>query len=334
MRAFRKLFATSAAAIVAMASGVLVAHADTTPSVYNTPGGQISAGRLWNTTCEKYSSNVVRCRAEIWATQVHYRNGQFIKTTGWAFNNLSYLPSPRASWAGNNLARNNPSWNSGGRTWKTECDTSTTGQGGCRSYVWTKKVNAVKSGSGYVYQNKQQWVFNNLVLFSSASVPAVTQVPPWVIDQSRLDVTGLGPLQVGTSMQDLDRLGYVRDPGDICYQENQSLQNRGIDIRDSGTAVTALLIYNDQVRTVDDARVGMTLGEIKDIYGDRLRLENKLAPIDQPIPTAVVQRDSHELVFFDKRSEWSDYDRGLADADVIDWIVARPISGAFNYDGC
>lgn len=331
MHAFRKLFATSAAAIVAMASGALVAHAETTPTVYNTPGGQISAGRLWNTTCEKYSTNVVRCRAEIWSTQVTYTNGQFVKRTGWAFNNLSYLPSPRASWAGNNLARNNPSWNSGGRTWKTECDTSTTGQGGCRSYVWTKKVIAVKSGSGYVYRNNQQWVFNNLLLFSSPSVPAVTQVPPWIIDQSRLDVTGLGPLQIGTSVRDLQRLGYLGDASDVCLLESQSLQNRGVDIRNSETSLEELLIYKNQVWTVEGARVGMTVGEIKTIYGDRLQLQDKSAPLDKTVPVAVVQRDGYELVFFDKRD---DYTGGLQDSDVVDWIVARPIADEFYYDGC
>lgn len=332
MRWLHKLAVAAAVAAVAMAGGTLVAQADSTPTVYDTPGGQISGGRLWNTTCEKYSTNVVRCRANIWATQVQYRNGRYVKTTGWTFNNLSYLPSPRASWAGNNLGQNNPRWASGGRTWKTECDTATTGRGGCRSYVWTKKVIAVKSGSGYVYRNNEQWVFNNLVLFSSASVPAVSEVPPWIIDQSRLSGTGLGPLQVGTSVRDLLRLGYLVDPGDICLEESQSLRNRGIDIRNTETAVTDLLIYKNEVWTVDGARVGMTLGEIKGIYGDRLRLEDKGSPIDdETIPVAVVQRAGHELVFFDKRDE---YTRGLEDSDVIDWIVARPISDEFYYDGC
>ena len=50
MRILRKFFIAFAAAIVAMASGVLVAQADSTPTVYDTPGGQKSAGRLWDTT--------------------------------------------------------------------------------------------------------------------------------------------------------------------------------------------------------------------------------------------------------------------------------------------
>lgn len=81
-------------------------------------------------------------------------------------------------------------------------------------------------------------------------------------------------------------------------------------------------------------RAEIWASQIKGIYGDRLRLEDKTAPIAQTIPTAVVQNGGHELVFFDKRSEWSDYNRGLEDSDVFDWIVARPISETFYYDGC
>ena len=205
MNGLRKLLAASAAAVMAVASGALVAHADTTPTVYNTPGGQISEGRLWNTTCDKYSSNVVRCRAEIWATTVQYKGGRYVSVTGWTFNNLSYLPSPRSLWAANNLGRSNPGWTSEGRSWRTECDTAATGRGGCRSYIWTKQVRW--NGSAYVSANA--WVFNNLVLFSSASIPAVTTVPAWIIDQSRLSPTGLGPLQVGASSKDLEKLGYL-----------------------------------------------------------------------------------------------------------------------------
>ena len=40
MHVLRKLLAASAAAVMAVASGALVAHADTTPTVYNTPGAR------------------------------------------------------------------------------------------------------------------------------------------------------------------------------------------------------------------------------------------------------------------------------------------------------
>ena len=335
MHFVRKLFAVSAAAVVAMASGVLVAHADSTPSVYNTPGGQISGGRLWDTSCEKYSSNVVRCRTNIWATTVTYVNGRFVSKTGWTFNNLSYLPSPRASWEGNNLARNNPKWNSGGRLWKTECDNATTGRGGCRSYVWTKKVIAVKSGSGYTYKNNEQWVFNNLVLFSSKAVPAVNKVPAHILDQSRLSQTGLGPLQLGTSQMSLKILGYLDKPSECgnAYGETEVLTSRGINTdKPEGKLVTDVISYTKGVKTVDGAQVAMTYAEVKALYGDRMVKETKNdlpgGGID-PIKTAVVKSGGNELVFlFDREG-------GLAqDTDKVRWIIARAYSKDLYYDGC
>ena len=327
MHVLRKLLAASAAAIVAVASGVLVAHADTTPTVYNTPGGQISGGRLWNTTCEMYSSNVVRCRAEIWATQVQYRGGRYVSVTGWTFNNLSYLPSPRASWAGNNLGLDNNRWTSGGRTWKTECDTASTGRGGCRSYVWTRQVR--REGGGYVSQDA--WVFNNLVLFSSPSVPAVTRIPSWIIDQSRLDFGGLGPLQRGVSMTDLGRLGYVRyRTEDACsyWQESASLTNRGVTVFWSEDDLHSVLVDKPGIRTVDGAHVGMTLGQVKAIYGDRLRLVTKDGY--EPVYTAVVESGDSELVFFNSFQ----LDRPLIDSDVIKIIIARKVDTFLGWDGC
>ncbi len=337
MKVFRRLFAASAAVVVAMASGVLVAHGDSTPSVYTTPGGQILNGRLWNTTCEKYSSNVVRCRTDIWATTVTYRNGRYVQKTGWTFNNLSYLPSPRASWATNNLGKNNPNWTSGGRQWKTECDTPTTGQGGCRTYMWVKTVQAVKSGSGYTYVNKDAWMFNNLVLFSSSTLPAVTKVPSWIIDQSRLSFTGLGPLRVGASMKDLTTLGYLVYPNPFCsggYGESQSLLNRGIDVRDGKSpTVVDVSVRTKGVRTVDGAQVGMTLGQLKGIYGSGLLFEEKYdVPGDSQVSTAVVRSGGNELVFiFDVGVNLED---PLKDSDVMDMMIARPNSPNLTYDGC
>lgn len=110
-------------------------------SVYDEEGYLEVNGRYWHTTCESYSQTE-RCRTEI-------------RTAGgWAFNNLTYLPSPRSLWANNPLGGygkvgNKSNWTSGGRQWRVECDTAATGRGGCRSYI--------KIGN--------QWVFNNIVRF-------------------------------------------------------------------------------------------------------------------------------------------------------------------------
>lgn len=136
-------------------------------NVYTIPGTWDYNGRKWRTTCEPYSATE-RCRTELIATQILMENGRFVRKTDWAFNNLTYLPSPRSIWRGNPLGGNGQvkyegSWQSDGRQWRVECDNATTGRGGCRSYIYAK-VGEQAPGGGYRAVDK--WVFNNIVLFS------------------------------------------------------------------------------------------------------------------------------------------------------------------------
>ncbi len=122
--------------------------------VYAQPGDHLVNGRYWKTSCEKYSTTVVRCSTDIWGEKSAGQNG-------WMFNTLTYLPSPRADWKSNPLGKTG-SWTAkDGRKWKTECDTAATGKGGCRSYTYEGKT----------------WVVNNIVQFSSKAAPAVTSIP-------------------------------------------------------------------------------------------------------------------------------------------------------------
>lgn len=135
-----------------------------TVDVYTTPGTHHVNGRDWRTECEPYS-RTKRCTTEIRATQVTRSNGRFVSTSGWVFNNMTYLPSARSLWDGNNLGRD-ARWTSGGRRWRTECDTAVTGRNGCRSYIWSSVVVATKTSGSYRYSMKDEWVFNNIVQFS------------------------------------------------------------------------------------------------------------------------------------------------------------------------
>ncbi len=145
------------------------------PTVYNQPGDHFVNGRYWRTSCEMYSSAVVRCRTEIWATQRIAYNGTYYNHNGWVFNNLTYLPSGESQWEGNPLAIDGAEWtNDAGRKWKTECNTPRTGQGGCRSYVWATTVVNVDGK----YQQQNQWVLNNIVQFSTATLPPQTEILP------------------------------------------------------------------------------------------------------------------------------------------------------------
>ncbi|MBB1509240.1 putative Ig domain-containing protein [Tessaracoccus sp. MC1756] len=142
---------------------------------YTLEGKHLLNGRNWTTTtCEPYSQTE-RCRTEIWATVVKMEDGQFVRESGWAFNNLTYLPyMTRQAWKGNPLgdlgSTTNGVFTSGGRQWRTECDTAATGRGACRSYTWTTVYAATpKASGGYAFSQSNEWVFNNIVMFGAPS---------------------------------------------------------------------------------------------------------------------------------------------------------------------
>lgn len=134
--------------------------------VYVTEGQHTVGGRAWRTTCEPYS-RTERCRTEIWANTIVERYGQHVSVEGWAFNNLTYVESPRELWEQNPLGFSAEWTAEDGRQWKTECDTEATGRNGCRSYTYATLVSATTNSRGAtVFTTKQDWAFNNIVKFS------------------------------------------------------------------------------------------------------------------------------------------------------------------------
>lgn len=172
------LLAVVAAGTSIVVPGELPASADSGGFVYTTPGEHTVNGRRWRTSCEQYSNAVYRCRAEIWATQVHAKaHGGYENAQGWVFNNLTYLPSERAGWKGNPLAEQG-TFSSGGRKWKTSCGDSWTGPNGCRSFIWSNKVESFLDGTGNrQYKAVNRWVFNNIVNFGTTTTPPEVTSP-------------------------------------------------------------------------------------------------------------------------------------------------------------
>lgn len=135
--------------------------------VYSVPGFHNFNGRWWFTDCEAYSQTA-RCETQIWATSVVQSAGRFVQSSGWTFNNLTYLPwMTRAQWGSNPLA-NAGEFTSSGRQWRTECDTAVTGRGGCRTWVLSDFIAGDKGADGtWTYAWTRDWVFNNMVRFGS-----------------------------------------------------------------------------------------------------------------------------------------------------------------------
>lgn len=149
-------------AVALVTSGLSTPVASAAFDVYTTPGEHTINGRQWRTWCEKYSQTV-RCRTEIWATTTILSGGKYRSQNGWAFNNLTYVSSPKGLWVGNPLAT--PGEHKiNGRNWQTECHTPRTGNG-CRSYLWTDVVVAAKKASGWTFSVQRKLVFNSLVQF-------------------------------------------------------------------------------------------------------------------------------------------------------------------------
>ena len=165
---------TAQVSVEAVSDGKLLAkrdfymscNANSKADIYVTPGYHDINARLWRTHCEPYSQTD-RCRTEIWATQVVQRNGRFIRTDGWVFNNLTYKAAPRSLYANNPLGGygkigGTASWTQSGRNWRTECDTAATGRGGCRNYIEATVI--VPDGKGG-YRWANMWVLNSMVRF-------------------------------------------------------------------------------------------------------------------------------------------------------------------------
>lgn len=340
------------AAVVASAAAIALTGLASQPShaadadVYATPGGHIQNGRLWDTSCSMYSSTVVRCTTDIWATQIRYENGKYVNKTGWHFNNLTYLPSARTVWKGNPLgdlaATNNGRFTSGGRQWFTECDTAKTGRGACRSYI-EADVIAYDSGR-YVQQRKL--VFNNLVRFAQGTVTPVTTIPAHVLDQSVLTIDGLGPLKFApytaaayqSTFINLERLGYVgKAPIDVCdaYREGPELVKRGIYV----TGLADVAVQKPGIKTDKGAEVGMTIGQIKSLYGASFTQVLKQNHGEKQYFGSVKVGD-RELQFRVLGEPYSDGSpryaplTPLKDTDVVFEIAVQKFVTDVSFDGC
>ncbi|GAB3815626.1 hypothetical protein GCM10028820_13510 [Tessaracoccus terricola] len=179
----RPLLIAMFSVIVMLSMAVAPQGARAEVDIYTTEGTHQVNGREWRTTCEPYSA-VERCRTEIVATVVHWRNNEFVTVTDWTFNNLTYTPGPRSIWAKNPLGAygkvgGTARWEGTDRQWRTECDTAITGQGGCRSYTTARVVEPYRTSSGATsHRMVTKWVFNSMVRFSPTPAPVRPPVKP------------------------------------------------------------------------------------------------------------------------------------------------------------
>lgn len=336
MKLRTRIAALAAATAIALTGLTTLTASAADADVYTVPGGHLVNNRLWNTECEPYSSTVVRCRTEIFAKTVVREGDRYISANHWVFNNLTYLPSSRAQWKGNPLAAKGE-FTSGGRQWRTDCDSPATGRGACRSYA---KTNFVAEVNGR-YITKNDWVFNNIVRFAEGGVAPVTKVPAHVLDQSVLDFTGFGPIKIGARFDQLSLLGYAmygQAPDQVCeahWSGIPSLTDRGIDPGTGGRDASVFMVSLTKPgpKTADGPQVGMTVGQIKALYGSDFTVVTKTNH-GQTQYFGSVREGNRELVF--RAPDGGEFapTRPLRDSDVIAEITATTYGTDVSMDGC
>ena len=127
--------------------------------VYWSPGTRTVNGRLWQTTCETYSTGV-RCFTKIWASQYVRSGSRYVVQIGWTHNSISYFAHDGSAWAGN--VYTTPGTRVvNSRTWRTTCSPNVTiGSRTCRTDIWASLVSRTRLSNGsYRYFTYQGWTF-------------------------------------------------------------------------------------------------------------------------------------------------------------------------------
>ena len=213
-------------------------------AIYVTPGYHHVNDRYWFTECEMYSSTTVRCRTSIFASTVFKKSGVWHTQNNWVFNNLTYLPSPEANWAGNNLGKNADWVAEDGRRWRTRCNTPETGRGACRNYV-VATVASLKNGK---VEQGSMWLLNSMVNFATPTRPWVQSIPAAV------------PTPAGVPSPSTPKPVYVPKPVVVPpTQSNFRLDSRCLTGRAfcvSKSQNKMAWVVNGKVDTVLDVRFG------------------------------------------------------------------------------
>lgn len=155
---------------------------------------------------------------------------------------------------------------------------------------------------------------------SSAPKATTAASAPWT-----LSINGLGALKLGTLYSTLRQQGYVTAATDDCpgSSTSQALQDQGVYLYPSGQGDTAVLaevsVTKGTYATVSGARVGMTISQIKQMYGTQFTTETKIGN-GGSFTVGVVHIGSREIIF-----EFPFGADGV-DPNPVQAMVARPWS--------
>lgn len=120
--------------------------------------------------------------------------------------------------------------------------------------------------------------------------------------------------------------------GTICpgtWRPTRTLQDRGIGfIATLDGSPTQIYLTTPRHTTLSGARVGMTVGQVKQLYGTRGFVDIKDGPGGQFAVYTVVVED-REIAFMTK-----DATTTVKDTDVVTTVVLQKFATFLGWDGC
>lgn len=161
--------------------------------------------------------------------------------------------------------------------------------------------------------------------------PPTTEAPkpPETLDNAVLDTSGLGPIKLGMTWDQLKRNGWLQ-VSPYCppaWVTGKQLQSRGVDLlQDSNDRLIDISLGTPHYATRSGARVGMTYGQLQQLYGSKLELESKEG-YQGAFQVATVRDGGREIIFADDTGKLTANSRIRA-------IHARNYSRHYMYDGC
>ena len=157
-----------------------------------------------------------------------------------------------------------------------------------------------------------------------------TSGPSAVFPEAIVTTAGLGPLTVGMSLSALQQGGYVVANPSQCvspWVSNAALEGDGVSLVVTDSALTAIYLAKPTYATDLGARVGMTVADLRKIYGADLVTDVKSGG-GGPFAVPIVRAGDGELVFF---TPWTG--GSFTDESKVETIVAEQYTREF-LDGC
>ncbi len=167
---------------------------------------------------------------------------------------------------------------------------------------------------------------------SPTATPTPSPTRTQVLATDVIDTTGIGPLKLGLPLSVLKERGdVVAAPTGDCttYNTGKALRDMGLELVLYGkeSRLGAIHVSSSLFQTRSGARVGMTVAQVRKIYGSNLAVETKQGN-GGPFEVLTIRDGGREVLFM---IPWDS--QPVSDADRIDQIVTREYSNEM-FGGC